>query len=337
MALSLLSFRTDAEKASLEHCVRHLKLLQQVSEIARVGSIRKAAEQMNITASAMNRKIQDLEYEIGAPIFERRPRGVKLTAAGEMFVRYARSQIADAERLSSQVEDLRGLRRGPVKIACSQALAQDFLPSQIGAFQMDNPRLVFDLRVMDHNTALIALMEYEVDLAIIYRAAIRPGVKVLTSVPQRLVAIMRTDHPLAAKPTLRLSDCVGYPVALPDTSLGGRQVLDEVIARRDFRFNVMAESNSFEMLRGLVLRCNMLSFQIEIGAPQEEFGGGVIGRPLDERDVPRSDLVLCQLRGRILSIAAASFADRLTRAINGGARSLEMLAKPDPLIDDQSS
>lgn len=296
--------------------MRHLKLLQQISEIAKAGSIRQAAEKMNITASAMNRKIQDLEHEIGTPIFERRPRGVKLTAAGEMFVLYARSQIADAERLSSQVEDLRGLRRGPVKIACSQALAQDFLPSQIGAFRKDNPRLVFDLKVMDHHAAINALIDYDVDLAIVYRATIRPAVKILTSVPQRLVAVMRPDHALASKSMLRLSDCVGHPMALPDPSLGGRQVLDEVTAKRDLRFNVMAESNSFEMLRGLVLRCNMLSFQIEIGAPTAELGAGVIGRPIDERDIPRSDLVLCQLRGRVLPIAAASFADRLSKAMN---------------------
>jgi len=305
-----------AKKASLrENAMRHLKLLLQVSEIARTGSIRRAAEKMNITASAMNRKIQDLEHEIGAAIFERRPRGVKLTAAGELFVHYARSQIADAERLGSQVEDLRGLRRGPVKIACSQALALDFLPSQIGEFRKDNPRLVFDIKVMDHDAAIAALLEYDVDLAIVYRATIRPVVRILTSVPQRLVAVMRADHPLAARQTLRLSDCVGHPLALPDPSLGGRQVLDEIITKRDFRFDIMAESNSFEMLRGLVLRSNMISFQIDIGAPKEEFGMGVVGRPIDERDIPRSDLVLCQLRGRILPIAAASFADRLIKVM----------------------
>jgi DNA-binding transcriptional LysR family regulator len=307
---------SGAEKASLEKRMRHLKLLEQVSEIARSGSIRQAAEKMNITASAMNRKIQDLEIELGAPIFERRPRGVKLTAAGEMFVRYARSQIADAERLSSQVEDLRGLRRGPVKIACSQALAYDFLPSQIGAFREDNPRLVFDVKVMDHEAAINALIEYDVDLAVVYRATVRPAVRVIKSVPQRLVAVMRKDHSLATKTALRLSDFVGHPLALPDTSLGGRQVLDQVIAKRDLRFNVMAESNSFEMLRGLVLRSGMISFQVEIGAPANELGADLISRPVDERDIPPSDLVVCQLRGRILPVAAASFADRLIKAMD---------------------
>ena len=108
--------------------MRHLRFLRYVDEVARAGSIRKAAEQLHVTASAVNRRVMDLEDELGAPLFERRPRGVRLTAAGELFVRYIREQSGDVERMKSQIEDLKGLRRGTVRIACSQALALDFLP-----------------------------------------------------------------------------------------------------------------------------------------------------------------------------------------------------------------
>jgi DNA-binding transcriptional LysR family regulator len=104
-------------------------------------------------------------------------------------------------------------------------------------------------------------------------------------------------------------------VALPDRTLSGRQILDEVTTRRELRFNIMAESNSFEMLRGLVLRGNMISFQIEIGAPSEDLGMGLVGCPVDTRDVPAADLVLCQLRGRGLSVAAATFAEILVKSL----------------------
>jgi DNA-binding transcriptional LysR family regulator len=296
--------------------MRHLRLLTHVVEVARTGSIRAAAELLNLTPSAMNRRIQDLELEVGTPLFERRPRGVKLTTAGEMFVRYARSQIADAERMKSQVEDLRGLRRGPVLIACSQALAHDFLASRIAVFSKKHPKVVFDCKVMDHERALAALAAYDVDLALIYRPAMVPSLRVIASIPQRLVAIIRSDHPLAAKKTVRLSDCAPYPAALPDRTLSGRQILDEVTTRRDLRFNTLAESNSFEMLRGLVFRCNMISFQIEIGAPSGDLGKGLVGRPVDTRDVPTADLVLCQLRGRNLPVAAATFAEMLAKSLN---------------------
>ena len=295
--------------------MRHLRLLTHVVEVARLGSIRKAAEHLNLTPSAMNRRIQDLEAEVGTPLFERRPRGVKLTTAGEMFVRYARSQIADAGRMKSHVEDLRGLRRGPVLIACSQALALDFLALRIAHFQEQHPKVTFDLKVMDHDRALAALAAYDVDFALIYRPAMWPTLRVIASVPQRLVAIVRSDHPFAGRKSVRLSECAEYPVALPDRTLSGRQILDEVTTRRELRFNIMAESNSFEMLRGLVFRGNMISFQIEIGAPSEDLGIGLVGCPVDTRDVPAADLVLCQLRGRGLSVAAATFAEILAKSL----------------------
>ena len=296
--------------------MRHLKLLTHVVEVARTGSIRRAAQLLNLTPSAMNRRIQDLELEVGTPLFERRPRGVKLTTAGEMFVRYARSQIADAQRMKSQVEDLRGLRRGPVQIACSQALAHDFMALRIATFQKKHPKVVFDLKVMDHERALAALAAYDVDLALVHHPAMWPSLRVITSIPQRLVVIARSDHPLAKKKMVRLSDCIDYPTALPDRSLSGRQILDEITTRRDLHLNMVAESNSFEMLRGLVFRCGMISFQIEIGAPTGNLGMGLVGRPIDTRDVPTADLVLCQLRGRTLPVAAATFAEVLSKSLN---------------------
>jgi DNA-binding transcriptional LysR family regulator len=296
--------------------MRHLRLLSHVLEVVRAGSIRGAAGRLNLTPSAMNRRIQDLEAEIGTPLFERWARGVRLTAAGEMFVRYARSQIAEAGRLRSQVEDLRGLRRGPVHIACSQALAFDFMAARIAAFQAKHPRVVFDIRVMDHERALAALASYEAELALVYSPAMSPALRVIKTIPQGLAVIMRDDHPVSAQKIVRLSQCATYPVALPDRSLGSRQLLDEVAAKRDFRFNVLAESNSFEMLRSLVFRCNMISFQVEIGAPSPELGTGLTSRPLDKRDVPALDLVLCQLRGRNLSVTALTFAETLAKSLD---------------------
>jgi DNA-binding transcriptional LysR family regulator len=65
---------SGAEKASLtnwclEKAMRHLRLLTHVVEVARTGSIRRAAERLNLTPSAMNRRIQDLEREVGTPLF----------------------------------------------------------------------------------------------------------------------------------------------------------------------------------------------------------------------------------------------------------------------------
>lgn len=294
--------------------MRHLRIVRYVDEVARSGSIRKAAERLNVTASAVNRRIMDLEEELDARLFERKSRGVRLTAAGELFVRYIREQTADVERLKSQIEDLKGLRRGTVRIACSQALALKFLPQEIAGFRARFPLVQFDVHVLDHERAMTALAAYEVDLVLVFRPPFLANFQPLMTLQQRLVALMAADHPLASRPTIRLRDCANYPLALPERSIGGRQLIDEVLARTNLHLNVMVESNSFEFLRGLVLQDKMLSFQIKIGTIGIDEMGLVV-RDIDDRDVPRGDLVLGQLRGRNLPVPAAKFAEQLAQVL----------------------
>ena len=111
------------------------------------------------------------------------------------------------------------------------------------------------------------------------------------------------------------SGCAAYPVALPERSIGGRQLLEEVMARSRITFQLAAESNSFEMLRGLVLEANLISFQIRIGTMPTGNKLGLVARDIDDRDIPRANLVLGQLRTRSLPIPAAVFAERLARAL----------------------
>jgi DNA-binding transcriptional LysR family regulator len=295
--------------------MKHLRILRYVDEVARTGSIRKAADHLNVTASAVNRRIMDLEDELGAQLFERRPRGVRLTAAGEVFVHYLREQDGGLERMKSQIEDLKGLRRGTVRIACSQALALDFLPREIAEFRKRHPLVSFDVKVLDHEQAMAALAAYEVDLVLVFRPPFVPNFQPLMSLEQRLVAVMSADHPLAGKRTIRLRDCASYPVALPERSLGGRQLLEQVSAQSGITFKLAAESNSFELLRGLVTHANLISFQIRIGTMPENNKLGLVARDIDDRDMPRANLVLGQLRARNLPIPAAVFAEKLVRVL----------------------
>lgn len=304
--------------------MRHLRFLRYMDEVARTRSIRRAADRLNVTPSALNRRIMDMEEELGLKLLERRPRGVDLTAAGEVFVSYIREQLNDAERMRSQLEDLRGLRRGTVRIACSQALAHDFLPQQIGSFRQRYPLMNFEVSVADHEHAMTLLVDYEVDLILVFRPPFIARLRPLMTLPQRVVALLPSDHPLAARPQLRLADCTGYPLALSERSTGGRQMIEERISRSGLRFSVAAQSNSFELLRGLVAHCGMISFQIEVGAQPDAMPPGIVVRPIDERDLPPADLVLGQLRGRNLPLAGAQFAEHLSAGLGARAKEKQM-------------
>jgi DNA-binding transcriptional LysR family regulator len=223
--------------------------------------------------------------------------------------------------MKSHIEDLKGLRRGTVRIACSQALAFDFLPRQVAAYLARYPQVSFDVKVLDHERAIVALADYGVDLVLVFRPPFLATLQPLVKLEQRLVVLMAEDHPLAAQRTIRLRDCAAHPIALADPGFGGRQLLDEACARSNLHLRIVAESNSFEFLRSLVRYAKLISFQIEIGT---EFGGnegsGLVKRTIDGRDIPRADLVLGQLRGRNLPVACAVFAEQLSRTLEGVKR-----------------
>ena len=86
--------------------LQYLRVFAYIDAVARAGSIRKAAEALFITPSALDRRVQDLEQELGAELFERHARGMRLTAAGELFLHHVRAQRADFERIHAEIEHL---------------------------------------------------------------------------------------------------------------------------------------------------------------------------------------------------------------------------------------
>ena len=214
--------------------MKHLRTLGYIADIAASGSIRRSAERLHLTPSALTRKIQDFEQELGVPVFERLAHGMRLNAAGELLVRHIRSQTADFERLRSQIADLSGLRRGHVTIASSQAFVDEVLPREIAAYRAQFPLVTFAVSMRDHTLGVAALASFEAELALLLAPPPAPEMRVLLAGRQPLCAMMRADHPLASgRGPVRLAHCLQHPVALPDHSLAIRHLLDAALARRN--------------------------------------------------------------------------------------------------------
>ncbi len=298
--------------------MNHLRFLRYVDEVARSGSIRQAAARLHVAASAVNRRVMDIEDELGTPLFERLPRGMRLTAAGELFVRYIRNRASELDQVRSQIEELQGLRRGSVRIVASQALAPEFLPKAVQRFRDSHPLVAFQVRIGDHLQALQMLRGYETDLALVFNLAPESDVDRIAEVEQRLQCLMHRDHPLAQHAGgLRLRDCADYPVVLPGRELGGRQLLDHFLLRSSVRLRPMIESNSFEFLRGCLSDARALTFQIAIGTATGT--PDLVAKDIDDRGFPRGRLVLAGLHGRHLPVGADAFARHLVAALGAGA------------------
>lgn len=296
--------------------MRHLTTFRLIDAVARIGSIRKAAEDMALTPSALHRRLQAFEDELGEQIFERLTHGVRLNAAGEVVIHHIRSQIAETDRLKSRLADLSGVRRGHVGVACSQALAASFLPKEIAEYRRLFPAVTFEVQVLDHLSSEQALADYSVDLAFVYNSNQLVDFEVTAAVQQDLLAIFAQDHPLAMQDTVRLRDCLTYPLALPNQRFGGRQLLQKSFVASSLVLEPDLESNSFEFLKKYVLEEHAVSFHIPIGLPRSEQMLGLVSRAIDTRDVMPGTLYFGQKRGRLLPVAAARFADQIVRNLS---------------------
>ncbi|WP_108260501.1 LysR family transcriptional regulator [Mangrovicoccus ximenensis] len=295
--------------------MRFQTTLRYIDMVARTGSIRKAAESLSITSTALNRRILAFEEELGADLFERMSTGVRLSAAGELLLLSARNQIGEMERLKAQIADLKGERRGHVSIACSQALLPYFFPAEIAAYRAAHPLVTFNVMQRDRAAAEEALADRSADLAAVFEPAQLTDFHVLLAVDQPVHAVMAADHPLAAEPELRLRDCLRYPLVLPTGAISVRSLLDTAARRISAPMKVTVTSDNFEFMRALTLAEPVIAFQIPIGLPDPSRADGTVSRPVDRRDLAAGRIYLGHLRGRVLPVAVAGFARQIQQVL----------------------
>ena len=104
------------------------------AEIVRVGSLRKAAENLLVTPSAISRQIANLEEELGAPLFNRSSRGMVLTDAGNALLRYVEDSQVNIRKLRSTIDSLGDLSRGSVRLAVVEASRERVSTTAAGCF-----------------------------------------------------------------------------------------------------------------------------------------------------------------------------------------------------------
>ncbi len=298
--------------------MRHLDLFESIEQIARLGSIRAAAEAQSITSTALNRQIIALEEELGQPLFERLPRGVRLNTAGEMFLIHSRQQVRDYERLKSQLADLSGVRRGHVTIASTKAAILYFLPLQIKNYLQQHPLVSFRVNPCDIETAQEQLANLEADLAIAFEPLHRREFQTIESIDQEIVAIFDKDHLLAQKKgKLRLSDCFQHPLAVPAKLTGVRSILDLAVQRKsELKMEIAVESEDSQFLLNTVRASNLVTFDIPLGLSKSSLEhNGLMWRPIHSADVVKGYLYVGHLKNRSLSVAAMKFANQIITAL----------------------
>ncbi len=295
--------------------MRHQILFHYLDKVARVGSIRKAAEELSITPSALNRRILAVEKELGEEIFERHAAGVRLNTAGEIFLQHVRHQMSDLERVKSQIADLSGMRRGHINVSCTQEIVRYFMPRQIHKYQTEYPAVTFNISQHVRGDAELSLLDHTSDIALVFEPLRLAGFQTVLSVRQQVYCIMSIGHPLAQKRSLRLYECLEYALLLPEKTEGVRRVLDVAAAKTGLTLKPIVESNSLGLLQRMSLESSAISFTIAVNLEPLLETSGLTAVPIDERDVTGGFLFAGHLRGRTLPVAAARFLENISKEL----------------------
>ncbi|MDR0225906.1 MAG: LysR family transcriptional regulator [Burkholderiaceae bacterium] len=282
-------------------------------EVARRGSVRKAAVTLHLTAAAVNQQILNLEAQVGVPLFDRLPRGMQLTTAGEIMLAAVRRSQRDVDNALAQVEDLRALRRGHVRVGVSHATAEYLLPLVIASLHARYPGISFSVRSGTGEELLRGVAQGEIDVAYCLRRPPPPGVQEVRAWPQPLGAVMAPGHPLSTRPRLlRLRDCVDYPLILMAPGMELRSMLEQVDGTALHQQRPLVETGSVPMVRRLVAGSLALGFLVPDNVAEDVAAGRLVWRALHDAGAQLPSC-LYQRTGYAKAEAMRLFLDELER------------------------
>lgn len=233
--------------------VMNLLHLRYFVELAQQEHYTRAAEKLCITQPTLSHAMNQLEQELGIPLFEKQGRNVHLTYYGQQFLGYTRQALSS---LDQGVEILQRVGRGEgtIRLGFLRTLGVDFIPRLASDFLKENPdktiHFVFHSGVTGQ--LLRELSERKYDLIFASQPSDDMG---FTSVPvnrQDLVLIVPKNHPLAAKHAIDLAETLPYPQVCFSEGSGLRDVINQLYAQIGEQPPIACETEEDQVVAGLV-------------------------------------------------------------------------------------
>ncbi len=228
--------------------------LEMMLAVARTHSFARAAEEIGRTQPAVSIAIKKLEEEVGAALFDRLRRNIRLTAAGQAFHEYAVKMLNLRAQAKETIQELRNLQQGKVRIGANESTSLYLLPRVILSFRSQFPSIKVEAFRSTSVQLPYEIKERNLDLGII---SFDPDDSELDSVPQledELVLIVPPDHALARKRKVVLADLGTEVFIAHNVTSPSRQHVIEVFRKKRVPLNIGIELSNIETIKDFVRR-----------------------------------------------------------------------------------
>jgi DNA-binding transcriptional LysR family regulator len=296
--------------------------LRYFHEVARLGSIRKASETLNVSPSSISRQIIVLERQFGTALLERSSSGVRLSHAGQFVFDFARATLLSYDTLRSDIDDIRGIRKAIVRVAAIDSVIAWPLFAAIEPFRTSLPAVTFRLHSLTASGVVQAVKGGTCDIGISINVGPDPDLQILAEVEEPLVAAVAPSHPLSSSKSITLSELRSYDLAIHEADHGLRRMIDEASHLRGFDLTPILSSSSFNALREFAMRGLGVAILTRDGVSDQVASGTVRVIPIDEPALSTGRLKLIARRDRRFSRVLRLFVEELAGAIAKGPREM---------------
>ena len=234
--------------------------LKYFEVIATEGNLARAAERLHRTQPALTKCIDRLEEDLGAKLFEKDGRGMRLTAAGEVLVRRTRQMAIMVEETAREMQDYAGGLQGKVRIGCLPTLAEHMMPRVFEQLLLEAPAISVNLTVAMNDNLLASLRDGELDLAVGPVLDNDPDILCEQIAEDTMVVMASENHPIFDAPCT-LAGLLDYKWMLPARTVASRQWLDQTFERHGLpRPQVQIEPNVLNAILPILEKTSLLGF-----------------------------------------------------------------------------
>jgi LysR family transcriptional regulator, low CO2-responsive transcriptional regulator len=283
--------------------LRHLAVFHG---IAKAGTVNAAAQLLHTSQPAVSRELRALEDRLGVPLFDRLPRGMRLTEAGRTLAGYAERIFGLEQAAERAMRELAGLEGGELTIGASNTLGMYLLPPFVAAFHMRYPKVILNLDIGNTQQIVKGVVDARFALGFVEGRVRDEALEAREFRRDRIVAVVAPDHSLAKAGTLSVQALATAPSILREPGSGTREIVERAFARHRLELHCSLQISSSEALKRAALEGGGVGWISEACVTEELRSGRLVALETSRLPLERP-LYSLRLRGRHLNRSAHVF------------------------------
>jgi DNA-binding transcriptional LysR family regulator len=226
--------------------------LRVFAEVARHGSVRRAAEALHLTAPAVSMQVKEVESQVGLPLFDRSGRKMALSTAGEYFLSYARRLLGTLKDAEDAMARFTRVESGRLTIGMVSS-AKYFLPRLLAEFHREHPGIELRLRLGNRDELVAEMSTSEIDVSVMGRPPKDWPNRAEPFAVHPHGLIVAPDHPFTTLETVPVAALAREPFLVRETGSGTRAALETFLATHSLQPVFVMEMNSTEAIKQSVM------------------------------------------------------------------------------------